>query len=345
MSALLRLYPKAWRERYAEEFAGLAEERPLTVRDRVDLVRGAWDAWRDPSMTPAAALAGGGTLVDVQPRRARTGTGRLAAPLSLVAAAMFGLTIVSFEVSWWFPHLEWRLSNALLAAATSILGLAVWAIAPVLLARLAALVLVAGGIVVLRWDSSLAAMIPLTIAGVMLAASRVVHGRPSTVAALLAGGLSVAFWIAPLFRPGDGTVVDAVVATFISVPIALAVEARPGRREVMTAAMATVLGVVGVYVGATAMSPMLLHDGYGLWCGGMTTDTCVAKADAFVATIRAAEPRAAIQTVWVDPYRPAWGCAHSAGEMAPCWFGPDPWDREPLRRSIAGTDQEPGVQP
>ncbi|MGZ8502582.1 MAG: hypothetical protein ACXWW6_06995 [Candidatus Limnocylindrales bacterium] len=61
---LLSLYPGRWRARYGEEMAVLIEARAMTGRDRVDLVRGALDAWihpPTPSRAPAvAALFGGG---------------------------------------------------------------------------------------------------------------------------------------------------------------------------------------------------------------------------------------------------------------------------------------------
>ena len=61
---LLRLYPGRWRARYGEEMAALLEARPRSWRDRLDLLRGALDAWLHPptpSRTPAvASLAGGG---------------------------------------------------------------------------------------------------------------------------------------------------------------------------------------------------------------------------------------------------------------------------------------------
>jgi hypothetical protein len=71
VSALLRLYPRAWRARYGEEMLALLDDRPHGARDRVDLVRGALDAWLHP-WTPSAvpivaAFAGGGlwTLVAI----------------------------------------------------------------------------------------------------------------------------------------------------------------------------------------------------------------------------------------------------------------------------------------
>jgi hypothetical protein len=44
MSRLIKLYPEAWRRRYGEEFAALLEERPPTIPERFDIVRGALDA-------------------------------------------------------------------------------------------------------------------------------------------------------------------------------------------------------------------------------------------------------------------------------------------------------------
>jgi hypothetical protein len=53
MTALLRLYPPAWRERYLDEITALLAERPASSRDRVDLLRGALDAWLHPQVVAA----------------------------------------------------------------------------------------------------------------------------------------------------------------------------------------------------------------------------------------------------------------------------------------------------
>jgi hypothetical protein len=45
---LIRLYPRAWRERYEEEFSALIEERPASVGDVFDVAFGAVDAWLVP---------------------------------------------------------------------------------------------------------------------------------------------------------------------------------------------------------------------------------------------------------------------------------------------------------
>ena len=54
MSALIRLYPAAWRNRYEEEFLALIEARPPSVGDRWDIVRGAFDARLHPHVREAA---------------------------------------------------------------------------------------------------------------------------------------------------------------------------------------------------------------------------------------------------------------------------------------------------
>ena len=48
MSKLVRLYPRAWRDRYEEEFLALIAERPPTAGDLLDTVRGAIDAHLHP---------------------------------------------------------------------------------------------------------------------------------------------------------------------------------------------------------------------------------------------------------------------------------------------------------
>jgi hypothetical protein len=47
---LVRLYPRAWRERYGEEFLALLEEKPASVRDLLNVALGALDAWLKPQV-------------------------------------------------------------------------------------------------------------------------------------------------------------------------------------------------------------------------------------------------------------------------------------------------------
>ncbi len=44
MRVLIRLYPKAWRDRYADELSALLDDRPPGPTDMLDLALGALDA-------------------------------------------------------------------------------------------------------------------------------------------------------------------------------------------------------------------------------------------------------------------------------------------------------------
>lgn len=56
MSILLRLYPRAWRERYGDELVALLEEHPATLVDLFDLIRGALDARLHPQVRGSAVV-------------------------------------------------------------------------------------------------------------------------------------------------------------------------------------------------------------------------------------------------------------------------------------------------
>ena len=60
MSRLVHLYPRAWRDRYLAELEDLLADRPPTVRDRLDIVRGAFDAWIHPQLVARAPRPDGG---------------------------------------------------------------------------------------------------------------------------------------------------------------------------------------------------------------------------------------------------------------------------------------------
>lgn len=55
--AWLRLYPRAWRDRYADELLAVLASRPSTLRTRLDLVRGALDAHVHPLLPPSPPIA------------------------------------------------------------------------------------------------------------------------------------------------------------------------------------------------------------------------------------------------------------------------------------------------
>ena len=58
---LLRLYPRAWRERYGNEFADLVGARQLTMQQTFDIAVGAIDAWISPSVRASVRGATAGT--------------------------------------------------------------------------------------------------------------------------------------------------------------------------------------------------------------------------------------------------------------------------------------------
>ena len=53
----LRLYPRAWRERYGDELIAVLGSRPLTMRSRLDLARGGFDAYTHPLTAPSPPVA------------------------------------------------------------------------------------------------------------------------------------------------------------------------------------------------------------------------------------------------------------------------------------------------
>ena len=70
MSILIRLYPKAWRDRYGEELSLLLEDRPPGPFDSLDLLLGALDAHLH-----RRAVDAGGAVPTSMPRSARLGAG------------------------------------------------------------------------------------------------------------------------------------------------------------------------------------------------------------------------------------------------------------------------------
>jgi hypothetical protein len=88
MTMLLSLYPRAWRERYEDEFIALLEARPPDVHDRVDIIRGAIDARLHP-----AADTGGSLEPPIPVPYNGPWNVRRAGQLTLVGGFMFLLTV------------------------------------------------------------------------------------------------------------------------------------------------------------------------------------------------------------------------------------------------------------
>lgn len=66
-ASLLRLYPRAWRERYGDEFIAMLGDQPLHFQQVIDIVSGAIDAWVSSDVRGVARAAphsSGGTTMD-----------------------------------------------------------------------------------------------------------------------------------------------------------------------------------------------------------------------------------------------------------------------------------------
>src|SRR5579872_3350522 len=59
---LLRLYPRAWRERYGDEFLATVGPDPLHPQRIIDVISGAIDAWLSSDVRAVTAPNGGRTM-------------------------------------------------------------------------------------------------------------------------------------------------------------------------------------------------------------------------------------------------------------------------------------------
>jgi hypothetical protein len=101
VSQLVRLYPRAWRARYGEEFAEVLGDRGLTVQQTIDILAGAVDAWISPSVHAAARGSatgngkGGSAMIQALRMKCSTRTARYTTRDSLISAGvLLGATIV-----------------------------------------------------------------------------------------------------------------------------------------------------------------------------------------------------------------------------------------------------------
>ena len=103
--ATLRLYPHAWRRRYADEVGGLLEHRPPRLADVLDLARGALDARLHPSRPsrlPGVSAITGGAIWTVWSIVMLTspappdwpGYSIEMLPSAIVAVACFGIAVI-----------------------------------------------------------------------------------------------------------------------------------------------------------------------------------------------------------------------------------------------------------
>jgi hypothetical protein len=119
MTRVIRLYPRAWRDRYEAELVDLLASRGPSVSDRLDLIRGALDAWRNPHL--------------VALREAPPETNRPWGPGAILAALGGGLLAIAggigMQASPVIPWLGYKDSGT--AVAILVVGLVLTAVAAV----------------------------------------------------------------------------------------------------------------------------------------------------------------------------------------------------------------------
>ena len=131
---LLRLYPPVWRARYEAEMLAVLEEAGLRRRARLDLVRGAVDAWLHAGRWlagPAALLSGGlwtiAGVVVIGQATPPDWPGYIVDILPLtVAAVALGLIAV---LGCWIRQRDALGRLGVLALSIAIIGQAAWALA------------------------------------------------------------------------------------------------------------------------------------------------------------------------------------------------------------------------
>jgi hypothetical protein len=185
---LLRLYPGWWRRRYGEEILAVMADRPPVRGDRMDLLRGAADAWLHPAspswVAPIASLSGGGLWTVVAAATVAQPTppdwpGYLheLVPLALAAASLLLIAILGCALR--AGHEHWRsivlASSVVLAGSVGWIGaqLLTWAAIadPATLAvtqGVAMIGTIAVGIVLLRAGDSWVGSLLVVAGGVML---------------------------------------------------------------------------------------------------------------------------------------------------------------------------------
>src|SRR5688572_19490863 len=94
-TTLLRLYPRAWRQRYGEEFIALLEKEGTGKNVVMNVMAGAFDAWVSPRRGANVALTGpiGPRVLLKRPPEADTDLYSRSHWLHLIAAIGAGLLV------------------------------------------------------------------------------------------------------------------------------------------------------------------------------------------------------------------------------------------------------------
>lgn len=323
MSALLRLYPRPWRDRYEAELLEVLAARPPSVRAAVDLVRGAVDAHLHPELVHGTS----GRSAAVSSSNA--GHGRIGIPgvselfFAILAACLFMIAAISavFRAPVFMGSFD--LLNAQLAFGSAALAAAIWrSSSQSLISRIGALILAAALVALVPSDVILAAVLPLTAGSVLIAIGSVIDRRPSVRRGLLLGICGLALFAA--YRVLATVWFPVVAIAYAAAALGLAGGLPRRAFRLAGPLLAAILVATSGYLLVAGTNPTLAHDGYQLICDGFAKDPCLAQADAATAHHRALQPNPAIVFVQVGPEdqrQLCWGMA----DDSTCELGGGDW--------------------
>lgn len=124
MRRLVALYPRAWRDRYAAEFEDLLADRPMTLRDQLDIARGAIDAWIHPQVRGHRI-----TRATTAPRVGRSGGHLIGSATAVVGGGLLIVAGVGMYSTRVDPDLQYKRVDV--AILTLILGMALVSVAAI----------------------------------------------------------------------------------------------------------------------------------------------------------------------------------------------------------------------
>jgi len=175
MSRLVRLYPPAWRQRYGDEFIELIAQRRPSLVERVDIARGALDAWLNLQVAgpaPRAAPEAGSS-------------GRLTAAVAIAGGGLWigaGLVLFAAPLNQALEYKESQGGAIIVVAAMVVTALAAFAAARALpvssrTARVASIAMLLGGLLTaMPWPVLMVGffgyILATTVFGVIVALSR-----------------------------------------------------------------------------------------------------------------------------------------------------------------------------
>ena len=118
---LLHLYPRAWRERYGEEFLAILGQGKLSAQQVIDVVSGAIDAWLSPEVRNAigagglATTQGGSNMLKTMLACERRSAARMTERDGLIGAAvMIGTSLLFLVLGFAARNSGWTVASEVL---------------------------------------------------------------------------------------------------------------------------------------------------------------------------------------------------------------------------------------